>query len=100
MRFKQRIDKTFDRYGELFLINGTTEAKGFFQPLDKNHMHVYFDDVEQDSIVRPALIAMVPADTVVAVNDTVTRDGRTYTVEKMSKQRVKDTVMMQVIVLT
>jgi len=100
MKFKQRIDKTFDRYGEAFLINGTTEAKGFFQPLDKNRMHIYFDDIEQDSIVRPALIVMVPADTVVAINDTVTRDGRTYTVERMSNQRVKDTIVMQVILLT
>lgn len=100
MKLKERVDKTFDRYGESFLINGVTEAKGFFQQLDPTRMSMYFDPVEQGGIMRPALIVMVPADTQVAVNDTVQRDGRWYTVSKMSNQRVKDTVVMQVLLLT
>lgn len=100
MKLKERVDKTFDRYGESFLINGVTEAKGFFQQLDPTRMSMYFDPVEQSGIIRPALIVMVAADTQVAANDTVTRDGRVYTVSKMSNQRVKDTVVMQVLLLT
>jgi len=100
MKFKERVDKTFERYGESFLINDATPAKGFFQQLDQARMSMYFDSIEQASILRPALIVMVPADTSVAVNDTVVRDDRTYTVTKISKQRVKDSVVMQVLLLT
>jgi len=100
MKFKERVDKVFARYGEDFLINGTTPAKGFFQQLDTARMNMYFDSIEQASIVRPALIVMVPADASVSVGNTVTRDGRTYTVEKTSKQRVKNTVVMQILLLT
>ena len=99
MKLKERVDKTFDRYGEDFMINGTTPAKGFFQQLDTTRMNMYFDPVEQGGIERPALIVLVSADTTVALSDTVTRDGRTYSVAKMSKQRVKNTVVMQVLLL-
>lgn len=100
MDFKKRADKTFEKYGESFLINETTPAKGFFQQLDQARMSMFFDSIEQASILRPALVLMVAADTSVAVDDSITRDDRTYTVTKMAKIRVKDTVVMQVLVLT
>jgi hypothetical protein len=100
MGLKKRADDVFRAFGESFLINGVTEAKGFFQQLDQTRMNMYFDVIEQGSILRPALIALVPADTVVSTGDTITRDGRTYTVAKMSKQRVRDTVLSQTLLLT
>ena len=100
MKFKERVDKEFEVYGESFLINGVTEAKGFFQQLDQARMSMFFDSIEQASILRPALIVMTGADVSVAVSDAITRDERTYTVTKMAKMRVKDTVVMQVLVLT
>ena len=100
MKFKERVDKEFEVYGESFLINGVTEAKGFFQQLDQARMSMFFDSIEQASILRPALIVMTCADVSVAVSDAITRDERTYTVAKMAKMRVKDTVVIQVLVLT
>lgn len=99
MSLKTRVDKTFDRYGESFLVNGSTAAKGFFQVLDQNRMNAYFDSIEQSAIQKPALIVMVAAGTVVSTGNTVTHDSRTYTVEKLSKLRVKDTVVMQILLL-
>lgn len=97
---KKRADKIFDRVGEEFLINGTTAAKGIIMLLDKNRMHVFFDDIEQDQFDRPALIVLAPADTPVALNNTVTRDGRTYTVTRLSKRRYRNEVVTQYILLT
>ncbi len=98
-RLKARVDTVFDRIGQSFLINGTTSAKGIFMLLDKNRMHIYFDDVEQDTFDRPALIALIPAGTSVAVNDTVALDGRTYAVKKLVKRRFEDEEISQFIVL-
>jgi len=99
MKFKDRVDKTFDRYGEDFLINGAASAKGFFQQIGGPAVPAYFDGMEQDSAERYALMAMVPADAVVAVGDTITRRGRAYTVAKASSQRVRNAVVMHILLL-
>lgn len=99
-RLKARADKTFERVGTSFLINGTVPARGIFMLLDKNRMHVFFDDVEQDMFDRPALIALVPADTSISLNNTVALDGRTYTVTRVAKRRCMDEVISQFVLLT
>jgi len=98
-RLKARADKVFEKVGQSFLINGTTPAKGIFMLLDKNRMHIFFDDVEQDMFERPALIVLVPAGTSIAVDDTVIQDGRTYTVAKVAKRRCRDEVISQFVLL-
>jgi hypothetical protein len=97
---QKRIADLFDKLGETFLINGTTPASGFFQQLDQARMSMYFDVIEQSSIVRPALVLLVSGLVAVNVGDTVTRDGRMYTLSKMAKIRKKDDVVLQVLVLT
>jgi len=99
MMYKQRIDKQFERFGEAFSINGTTPAKGFFQQLDTGRMHIYLDDTEVAMMTRPGLFLVVPADTTIAVGNTIARDGRTYDVLKTSNQRIKDTVMVKIAIL-
>lgn len=49
---------------------------------------------------RPALIALVPADTQMAVNNTVLRDGRTYTVKRVAQRRYADEIVSQFVLLT
>lgn len=98
-KMKSRIDNIFDKYGEPFLINGATAAKGFFSQLDQARMNMYFDSVEQAYITRPGLICFVDADVSVAAADTVELDGRIYTIKKMSKRRIEDTVVMQILVM-
>ena len=99
MLYKQRIDKQFERFGEGFSINGTTPAKGFFQQLDTGRMHIYLDDTEVAMLTRPGLFLVVPADTQIAINDTITRDGRQYSVLKTSNQRIKNTVALKIVIL-
>lgn len=99
MKFKERVDRTFARYGEDFLINGVTPAKGFFQRGDCSRTPACFDD-EEGPAAGQTLILMIPAGTAVEIGNTVSRDGQTRTVRKISKQRVKDTVVMQVLLLT
>jgi hypothetical protein len=100
MSYKNRADTVFDKYGEEYLINGTTSARGFFQLADYTRLYTFFDSVEQASILRPALLVMTAADVPVEVSDEITRDGRTYAVTKTAKIRVKDTVVMQMLMLT
>ena len=99
MQYKERADRQFERFGEDFSINGTTPAKGFFQQLDTGRMHIYLDDTEVAMLTRPGLFLVLPADTTIAVSDTIARDGRTYTVLKTSKQRIQNTVVVQVAIL-
>ena len=98
-KMKGRIDNIFDKYGEPFLINGVTPTKGFFSPLAQAQMNTYFDSVEMAYITRPGLICYVDADVTVAPEDTVELDGRVYTIKKMSKRRIEDTVVMQILVM-
>lgn len=100
MNLKERVDKVFENHGEDFLINGTTPAKGFFQLLSNPRIATYFDGIEQDYFTRPGLALTVSADTTIAVDNTIARDGRTYTVKKISKHRVKNTVVVQMVILT
>lgn len=99
MIIKDRINKTIEQFGEDFLINGTTPAKGFFQLFDQVRLNMYFDSIEQSSITRPALVLMVSGDTQAAVNNTIGRDGRTYTVKKMSNLRAKNEIVMKFLAL-
>ena len=98
-KMKSRIDSIFDKYGEPFLINGVTPAKGFFSVLAQAQMNMYFDPVELAYVVRPGLICYCDADVTAAIDDTVELDGRTYTIKKMSKRRIEDTVVMQILVM-
>ena len=98
MTFKERLDKAFRRYGEGLMINGIIPAKGFFQRLDTAGLKVYFD-YEQTPAPRSGLIVFMPADTSVGIGDTIDRDPRIYTVSKISKHLVRDTVVMQILLL-
>ena len=98
-RMKTRVDSVFDKYGEPFLLNGTTAAKGFFSVLAQAQMNMYFDSVELAYITRPGLICYADADLVVAPEDTIELDGRVYTIKKMSNRRIEDTVVLQVLVM-
>jgi hypothetical protein len=100
MGYKERMDKAFTRFGEDIMLNGNIPMKGFFQILDQNRMNAYFDSIEQSYINKPALIVMVPGDASAVIGNTIIRDGRTYTVKKVSKFRIVNTSVMQALLLT
>jgi len=99
MMFKRRLDEKIEAFGESYLLNGTTAQKGFFQQLDTGRMRIYLDDTEVAMLTRPGLFLLTSADSVIAVGDTITRDGRTYSVLKVSIQRIADTAVAKMAIL-
>ncbi len=75
------------RAGEEFTV-GSNTCRGVFRTLDSGTMRTYLDDVEVMGVTRPGLLLVTRADAAIGVNDTITRDGRTYTVLKVSTHRV------------
>lgn len=99
MLFKRRIDEKLESFGESFTIGGNA-YKGFIQELDMGRARMYFDDTEMMALVHPALFIVTSADASISPGQTMTRDGKTYTVRKTSKQRLADTVMVQFVLLS
>ncbi len=96
---KDRMDETIAEFGEEILINGTTPAKGIFLLANLTNLNTFFDTVELSSITRPAMSLQVSADTVLAVGDTVARDGRTFIVKKMVNYRSRDEVILKTAII-
>ncbi len=87
MSFLDRVLTGLRRAGEEFTVNGNT-YRGVFRLLDTGTMRTYLDDVEAMGIARPGLLLITQGDASISVSDTITRDGRTYTVLKTSQHRV------------
>jgi hypothetical protein len=98
MLFLQRIKKKLAKHGEQFTVGGNT-YRGVFQVLSSGTMSTYLDDVERMGVVRPGLLLVAQGDAVINVNDTIVRDGRTYTVLKTSSHRMSDTTVLKIAIL-
>jgi hypothetical protein len=99
MLFKKRMDDKLATFGESFLLNGVTALKGFFQQLDTGRMHIYLDDTECAMLARPGLFLVTSADASIAAGNTIARDGRTYTVLKVSGQKISGTTVAKIVIL-
>lgn len=95
---KRRIDTALKRIGEAFTIRGST-CLGVFKLLDSGTMRNYLDDVEVMGVTKPGLLLVTGSSTSIVDNDTITRDGRTYTVLKTSQHRIGGVVVMRIAVL-
>jgi hypothetical protein len=87
------------KHGEEIQIGGST-IRGFFQPLDSFRTHLYLDDTEAQAVVKPGLFLITHADASININDTVTRDGRIYTIRKVALERLGDTAVLKCAVLS
>jgi hypothetical protein len=96
--FNERAKAKLERYGEEFEID-SFPFRGVFRVLDSGTLRAYLDDVEAMAVVHPALLLITAGDTPIIVNDTITRDGRTYTVLKVSNHRIGDTTVVKLAVL-
>jgi len=99
MHFAERIATKLARFGEEFTLGGTT-YRGIFKALDSGTMRTYLDDVEIMGVVHPALLLVTGPDVPIDTEDTVDRDGRTYYVLKTSLQRIGDTAVAKIAVLS
>ncbi len=98
--YKKRVTEQIDLHGEDFLVNGTAAAKGFFMLMDLTRLNTYFNSYEQAGLTKPALSLQVAADTSLEIDDTVDRDGRTYTVARLTQYRIHGEIVLQTAVLT
>lgn len=98
MSFFQRVLKGLSKLGEQFTVNGHT-YRGAFKALDSGTMHTYLDDVEVMGVVRPGLLLIAQADAIINPSDTITRDGRTYTVLKTAQQRIAGAAVAKLVIL-
>ena len=97
--FVERLAAKLSRAGEEFSVGGVT-CRGVFRILDTGTMRNYLDDVEVMGITRPGLLLVTAADAPVDANDTISRDGRTYTVIKTSLHRIGNAAIVKVAVLS
>lgn len=94
----RRIQGAMKRVGEEFACGGQT-LRGVFRVLDPASMRSYLDDVELMGIDRPGLLLVIRGDAGIDVNDTITRDGRTYKVLKVFRHRFAGTTAVKTVVL-
>lgn len=98
MGFLQRIKKKLGIAGEEFTIGANTYT-GVFKVLDSGTLRNYLDDVEIMGVTKPALLLVTDADASICVSDTITRDGRIYTVLKTSTHRIGGAAMAKIAIL-
>lgn len=99
MHFVDRIARKLADFGEQFTLDDT-EYRGIFKPVDSGTLRVYLDDVELMGVTHPALLLVTGPDVPIAVNDTITRDNRVYTVLKTAIQRIGDTAVAKMAILS
>ncbi len=98
MSILSRIAKAFLRSGEQFTV-GSNTYRGVFSILSTGTMRNYLDDPEVLAITHPALMLTTQGDAVIAVNDTITRDGVTYTVLRVSNHRLAGVLAVKIAIL-
>jgi hypothetical protein len=98
MPYLQRILTKFRKLGEQFTV-GSHTYRGIFKILDSGTMRTYLDDVEVMGVVKPGLLLVTQADADIDVDDTITRDSRTYTVLKTSLNRIAGVAVSKVVIL-
>ncbi len=96
--FAERAAALLRKTGEEFTVGANT-YRGVFRVLDTGTMRSYLDDMESMGVTRPGLLLVTEGDASIAVNDTLTRDGRTYTVLKTSQHRIGEVTVVKVVVL-
>ena len=96
--FVERIASKLEKFGEQFTCDGNT-YDGIFRILDTGTMRIYLDDVEIMGVVKPGLMLVTEPDADIEVDDTITRDGRVYTVLKQSLHRISGTSVVMIVIL-
>lgn len=98
--YKRRVDEMIAKHGEDLTINGVTSTKGFFMLTDLTRLNTYFNSYEQSNMNKPVLTLQLPADALIAPDDSIERDGRTYGVQRLARFRVEGEIVMQTVILT
>ena len=98
MNFVERLARKINDFGEHFDLSGTA-YQGIFKALDSGTISLYMDDTEAMGIVHPALLLITKADVPISSGNTITRDGRVYSVLKTATHRIGDTPVAKIAIL-
>jgi hypothetical protein len=63
-------------------------------------MRNYLDDTESMAVIKPGLILITTPDVNITTGKTLTRDNRTYTVRKISIERLSGVALVKIAVLS
>lgn len=97
--FSERIKKKLESFGDPFVVNGATYY-GIFRVLDAGTMNAYLDDTEKMAVTKPGLMLITVPAAAINAGSTLTRDGRTYTVLKISISRIAGEAVVRVAILS
>lgn len=93
---KRRINRIITKYGESFLINDTTSAKGFFQMMTTGQINSLYPDTVSYYVNHPAYRLIASIDTQLTVGDSIKRDNTTMYIRKLLPVRLSTTQVYQI----
>jgi uncharacterized protein (DUF1330 family) len=98
MSYLDRVKKKLAKHGEQFTVTGGT-YHGIFRILDASTINSYLEDAEKMCLAHPGLLLITQGDATITLTDTITRDGRTYSVMRVSQHRISGTTVVKVVIL-
>lgn len=99
MHFADRIARKLANFGEAFSVDDVT-YRGIFKTLDSGTLRTYLDDVEVMGVTHPALLLVTEPNVPIGIGGSISRDSRVYTILKTAIQRVGDTPVAVIAILS
>ncbi len=84
-----RLRRKLETFGTPVSVPGKGTHRMLLQDLTASQMAMYLDPAEQSQMTLPGVYAVATADANIVENDTFTVDGRTFTVRKVVRPRLK-----------
>ncbi|BCW98984.1 MAG: hypothetical protein KatS3mg024_1811 [Armatimonadota bacterium] len=84
-----RVRRKLEVFGTAVNVAGKGTHRLLLQDLTASQMAIYLDPAEQSQMTLPGVFAVATADANIVENDTFTVDGRTFTVRKVIRPRLK-----------
>jgi hypothetical protein len=96
--FWDRLHDAIEREGETFTLAGN-QYHGMIQILDSGRLRAYMDDIEIAGLSKPVLLLTVASDVPLTVGATITRDSRSFTIERIYIHRLRNNQCIKTAVL-
>ncbi len=84
-----RVKKRLEMFGTPVAVTGKGTHRMLLQDLTPSQMAIHLDPAEQSQMTLPGIYAVAAADANISENDTFSLDGRTFTVRRVLRPRLK-----------
>lgn len=98
MSHYSRLHAAIEREGETFTLGGT-QYKGLIQMIDSGKLNAYMDSVEIAGLSKPVMLLTVASDVPLTLGGAITRDARTFTIQRIFIHRMRNTQCVKTAVL-